>query len=176
MALALEQSGQQKKAITLLEDFSSKQKDSAKVRLTLANLYLQEDQNKAINEYELLIAKQPNNVIALNNLSWLYMDKGKFTEALKHSAKAYDLADDIPNVIDTYAQALLKSGQKKEALIKAKTAYTLSKTQDVDIALNYIETLIANNKQEKAKVLIAEIIASTPVQKEKKQSLELQLL
>jgi len=176
LALALEQSGQQKKAITLLEDFSSKQKDSAKVRLTLANLYLQEDQNKAINEYELLIAKQPNNVIALNNLSWLYMDKGKFSEALKHSEKAYGLADDIPNVIDTYAQALLKSGQKKEALIKAKTAYTLSKKQDVDIALNYIETLIANNKQEKAKVLIAEIIASTPVQKEKKQSLELQLL
>jgi len=139
-------------------------------------LYLQEDQNKAINEYELLIAKQPNNVIALNNLSWLYMDKGKFTEALKHSAKAYDLADDIPNVIDTYAQALLKSGQKKEALLKAKAAYTLSKAQDIDIALNYVETLIANNKQEKAKVLIADIIASTAIQKEKKQSLELQLL
>jgi len=176
LALALEQSDQQQKAIKLLENFASNEKDSVKIRLTLANLYLQADQNKAIKEYEHLIVQQPNNVVALNNLSWLYMDKGKFSEALKHSEKAYSLADEIPNVIDTYAQALLKSGQKKEALIKAKAAYTLSKAKDIDIVLNYLETLIANNKQEKAKLLIVEVYTNTTAQKEKKQRLELQLL
>ena len=77
--------------------------------------------------------------IFLNNLSWLYMENKQYAEALNHAEKAYSLAAKVPNVVDTYAQVLLKSGQLKEALITAKDAYTLSKAKDIDIALNYID-------------------------------------
>jgi predicted Zn-dependent protease len=50
--------------------------------------------------------------VALNNLSWLYMEENKYSQALKYSKQAYALNSTIPNVVDTYAQALLKSDKK----------------------------------------------------------------
>ena len=134
-------------------------------------MYLAENQDKAISEYERLVTVSPKNVVALNNLSWLYMDKKEFSQALKYAKQAYNITNEIPNVVDTYAQVLLKSGNKIEALTKAKEAHELAKGEDVDIALNLAEALLANNNNEEAKLVLAEITAVTPAQKEKKQKL-----
>ncbi len=173
LAYALEANNQKTQAIKLLEQFLSKEenKTSPRVSLSLANMYLTEHQDKAIVEYERLIKAQPNNIVALNNISWLYMDQGKFAQALRYSKQAYDLEGKIPNVVDTFAQALLKSEKKVEALVKAEEAYELSKGQDTDIALNLAETLLANGKNKEAKLILKDINAATAKQKEKKQRL-----
>jgi tetratricopeptide (TPR) repeat protein len=159
----------------LLEQFSSKEevdnKIHPRVSLNLANMYLAEHQSKAIVEYEKLIKVIPTNVVVLNNLSWLYMEQGQFFQALKYSKQAYDLNAEIPNVVDTYAQALLKSDKKAEALVKAKEAYELSKGQNIDIALNYAETLLANNNTEDAKRILSEITGVSAAQIERKRKL-----
>tara|TARA_R110002167_G_scaffold53_2_gene323 strand:- start:22483 stop:25254 length:2772 start_codon:yes stop_codon:yes gene_type:complete len=183
LAFALEANNQKDEAIKLLEQHSDRNeidnKINPKVSLSLANMYLAEHQDKAIVEYERLIKVVPNNIVALNNLSWLYMDQGKYVQALQYAEQAYSLTTQIPNVVDTYAQALLKSDKKVEALAKAQEAYDLSKEkskekskgQDIDIALNFAETLLANNMHKKAKLILDEINAVTVKQKEKKQSL-----
>lgn len=175
LAFALEGNNQKSEAIALLEQHIAKEEGDDKVNpnvsLNLANMYLAEHQDKAISEYERLITTSPNNVVALNNLSWLYMDKGEFTLALKYAKQAYGITDGIPNVVDTYAQVLLKSGNKVEALAKAQEAHELAKGEDVDIALNFAEALIANNKNEEATLVLAGVTAVTAAQKEKKQSL-----
>lgn len=175
LAFALEADNQKAQAIALLEQFSDKEevdnKINPRVSLSLANMYLAEHQDKAIVEYERLIKVVPNNVVALNNLSWLYMDQGKFIQALQYSKQAYVLNAKIPNVVDTYAQALLKSEKKAEALVKAKEAYALSKGKDTDITLNFAETLLANNKSKEAKLILESINAVTAKQKEKKEKL-----
>ena len=175
LAFALEANNQKDEAIKLLEQHSDRNeidnKINTKVSLSLANMYLAEHQDKAIVEYERLIKVVPNNIVALNNLSWLYMDQGKYVQALQYAEQAYSLTTQIPNVVDTYAQALLTSDKKVEALAKAQEAYDLSNGENIDIALNFAETLLANNMHKKAKLILDEINAVTVKQKEKKQRL-----
>lgn len=175
LAFALEGNNQKSEAIELLEQFSSKEEVDNKIHprisLNLANMYLAENKDKAIVEYERLIKATPKNIVALNNLSWLYMEKGQFFQALKYSKQAYDLNAEIPNVVDTYAQALLKSDKKSEALEKAKEAFELSKGKNIDIALNYAETLLANNNTDEAQRILTEITGISAAQIDKKRKL-----
>jgi len=175
LAFALEGNGQVNEAIELLEQFSIKEAMAnnidPRVSLGLANLYLSKDKSKAIKEYEKLISVQSNNIVALNNLSWLYMQKDKYLKALEYSKQAYEINSEIPNIVDTYAQALLKSGDIVEALSKAQDAYKLSKGGNIDIALNLAETLLENNKNKEAYALLKDIKVVTAEQKEKKSRL-----
>jgi len=175
LAFALEGNNQKAQAIELLEQLSEKgrveNKINPRVSLSLANMYLADHQDKAIVEYERLVEVAPNNIVVLNNLSWLYMEQEKFAKALQYSKQAYALNAKIPNVVDTYAQALLKSNMKEEALVKAKEALKLSKGKDIDITLNYAETLLAHNKRKQAKELLEGINTVTVKQQERKQTL-----
>jgi len=74
-------------------------------------------------------------------------------------------------VVDTYAQALLKSAKVDEALAKAEEAYQISKGEDVDIALNLVETLLANSKVDEAQRVLTSINTVTPAQQARKQLL-----
>lgn len=175
LALALEANNQKIEAIDLLEKHANRNKKNnqinPRINFNLANMYLAEHQDKAIVEYERLIEVMPNNIIVLNNLSWLYMDKGSLTKALQYSKHAYSLNNKIPNVVDTYAQVLFKSGKNVEALVKAEEAYELSKGKDTDITLNFVEVLLANKKSDEAKVILNGLNAGTAIQQKKKQNL-----
>lgn len=175
LALAYDGNDQKAEAIKLLEQVAAEEetnnKINANISLSLANMYLAEHKDKAVIEYERLINIMPNNIVALNNLSWLYMEEGKFVQSLEYSKLAYDKAPKIPNVVDTYAQALLKSNKKIEALTKAKEAYELSQGKDIDIALNYVDVLLVNNKDMQAKSLLQSIKPLTETQKNRMQLL-----
>jgi len=171
LASALDGDNQKQAAIELLEDYTAVHSPDPKVSMMLASFYLSVDNDKAILKYEDLIKVQPNNVVVLNNLSWLYMEKGLFTEALMHAKKAYSVSAEIPNVVDTYAQVLLKSGKKAQALIKAKQAYELSKAGNTDISLNFVETLLANNNNVEARKILLKVSVKTNAQEDKYQQL-----
>ena len=175
LAYALEGNNEKLAAIALLENYSLKHGQKAKVSLSLANLYLSTDTDKAINEYEKLIKIEPNNIVVLNNLSWLYMEKNLFTKALERARKVYSLAGKEADVVDTYAQVLLKSGDNAQAQIRANEAYELSKGNSVDIALNFVEALVANKNVEQAKTVLLKITAETKMQKAKYQQLSIQI-
>ncbi|PHR83661.1 MAG: PEP-CTERM system TPR-repeat protein PrsT [Colwellia sp.] len=176
LAYGLEGNSQKQAAIDLLESYLLEYGLQPRVNLILANMYLSLDENKAIIKYEKLIKEQPNNIVALNNLSWLYMERNLFSQALIHAKKAYSLSAEIPNVVDTYAQVLLKSGKIAQALVKAEQAYKLSKPGDVDIALNFVETLLANYNKEQAKSILLKVTAKTKVQKARYQQFSGQLM
>ncbi len=167
IAVANVRNNQQEKAIVVLEQHLEKNQDAIKVRELLANFYTQSAPEKALKSYEVIIKSQPNNAIALNNLAWLNMESDNIDAALVYTAKAYELAGNIPNISDTYAQILLKSGDKVAALEKANEAYTLSKGSNIDIALNYIELLILNSKDDQAKRLLNSVKPKSEAQAEK---------
>ena len=175
LSYALEGNNQKYAAIDLLERHSSAHGLQPRVSLILANLYLSTNKDKATREYEKLLKVQPNNIVLLNNISWLYMEKGLFPQALIHAKKAYSLSAEVPNVVDTYAQVLLKSGDKVEALVKAELAYKLSNAEDIDIALNLAEALVANSDKVRAREVLLAISTETKVQKTKHQQLTEQL-
>lgn len=158
-------------AIKILENFLVDNEKDNRVRVFLANLYLNNDKNKAIQNYEKILETQPKNIVVSNNLAWLYMEKGDLDKALVFAEKAFSIAPNVDNVVDTYSQVLLKSGKKREALKIAAMASELSSGKNIDIQLNYIETLIANSRINEAKKLLAKVSPITEPQKDKTKHL-----
>jgi tetratricopeptide (TPR) repeat protein len=71
---------------------------------------------RAIEEYESIVKKEPNNIQILNNLAYLLVDHGLDNEkALQYAQRAYKGLPNNPSVLDTYGYVLLKNGKFKEA-------------------------------------------------------------
>lgn len=90
--------------------------------LEVANNQLQQGKNKAaISSYEKIIAQQPKQVIALNNLAWLYGEAGELEKAMNFGEQAAQLAPNSASVLDTLGWIYHKAGDKRavETLEKA---------------------------------------------------------
>lgn len=163
------------KAVKVLEHFLTIEPNNSRIKTMLAGIYLGGDTNKAITIYAEVVKKQPNNVIAHNNLAWLYLEQSKLDKALTHAKEAFALAPHIPNIADTYGKVLLKLGDKRAALKYASKASELAEGKDIDIQLNYIEALIANSRANEAKDLLSKASPQTNEQTDKKAQLQAQL-
>jgi putative PEP-CTERM system TPR-repeat lipoprotein len=76
-------------------------KDDVGVRNALASAYIVHGRHEAaIRESEKLLKTQPNNPIVLNNLAWLYDQKGD-ARAIETGEKALELAPKSPAIMDT---------------------------------------------------------------------------
>lgn len=163
------------KAVKVLEHYRTIDPNNNRIETMLAGLYLENDSNKAIVVYDDVVKKQPKNVVAHNNLAWLYLEQNNINKALEHAEKAFELAPHIANIVDTYAKVLLGSGDKRAALKYASKASEIAKGKDVDIQLNYVEALIANNRINEAKDLLSRASTITDEQQKKKSKLLAQL-
>ncbi|WP_152206356.1 tetratricopeptide repeat protein [Marinobacter changyiensis] len=79
----------------------------------------------ASNHYEQVIARQPDNIAALNNLAWLLREDNP-TRALELANRASELAPENPAVLDTYGWILHLSGKHSEAKKALERALTLA--------------------------------------------------
>ncbi|REL28567.1 PEP-CTERM system TPR-repeat protein PrsT [Thalassotalea euphylliae] len=167
---------QNPQAIAILKAHLANYTYDGRIGSLLGNLMLEAGESgSALSVYEQMAKKEPTNIIALNNTAWLYMEQGQLDQALDYAEKAIAIAPEVASVIDTYGKVLLKSGQTRKALVQAKKAYELSRAKDVDIAINYVESLIANNRLNKARKIIAAIDAKNITQREKIAVLEKQI-
>jgi len=171
LLLAIAQNGAEKgeEAITTLESFLVDNSSDSKVRSLLANYYLAKQPEKAIPLYEKMLLSHPDNIVFLNNLSWLNLENNNLESALKYSAKAVKLAPKHPNVLDTRGMVLLKAGKKAIALKALTSAYKLSKGKDVDIVLNYVDVLISNEKKSDALSILRRLKTRNLNQEQKQQ-------
>lgn len=80
---------------------------------------------KAISAYEKVLKVLPNNVLALNNLGWIYFEK-EDKRSLPMLKKAAELAPENAAVLDSYGWVLAKSGQKQEGLKFLEKAHKLA--------------------------------------------------
>jgi tetratricopeptide (TPR) repeat protein len=79
---------------------------------TSDNTYVQ----KAIKDYESLLAKEPNNTRVLNNLAYMLAENNeRIPQALKYAKQALEHRPNNPSFLDTYAYVLYKSDKKAEA-------------------------------------------------------------
>ncbi|WP_448553937.1 XrtA/PEP-CTERM system TPR-repeat protein PrsT [Thalassotalea montiporae] len=167
---------QKPQAIAILESYLAENAYDSRVGSLLGSLMLESGlSTDALNVYQQMADKEPGNVIALNNTAWLFMEQGQLEQALTYAEKAVALAPEVASVIDTYGKVLLKSGQIRKALVQAQKAYELTNASDTDIAINYVESLIANNRFNQARKVIASINAQEQIQKEKIAVLEKQI-
>ena len=147
--------------------------DDPLIPMFLAESSLADKQFKvAIERFEAIVKRNPNNVVALNNLAWTYQ-QAKDPRALATAEQAVKLAPDTPAVLDTLGWMLVEQGDVKRAVpvlqkavslapaapeLRYHLAVALSKSGDKINARKELDMLLSNNKSfpqiEDAKTLL----------------------
>jgi tetratricopeptide (TPR) repeat protein len=79
---------------------------------TSDNKYL----DKAVTEYESLLAKMPKNEVVLNNLAYVLAKRDqRLAQALEYAKQALEKRPNNPGFLDTYAYVMHKNGRSSDA-------------------------------------------------------------
>lgn len=123
---ALLAAGQESAADSRIETWLKANPDDLATRLYLAGSKLSGGQVRpAIRHYELIVAKQPGNVVALNDLAWAYL-QAQDGRALDTAERARQLAPHNPAVLDTLGWIVLQQGDSARALALLQQAAGLA--------------------------------------------------
>ena len=159
-------------AIKLLNNALEKNPKNGAIHFKLATAYQQQNDNKQAEEhYKAILAEQPDNVLALNNLAFLYSQKND-PQAIELAKKAYDKAPESAAILDTYGYILIKQGQPKEGLTILEKAASLAPKVN-DIQFHLAEAYSANDNKPKAIEILESIVKAEQDFSEKKAAVSL---
>lgn len=164
--------GKLNEAIEVLEQALEKEPDNLGVHFAVGNIYQQQNNNTAAEKhYQTVLAKYPDNPLALNNLAWIYYQEGK-PKALSLAEKAYQKAPKSPAIIDTYGLILVSNGQIKKGLKMSQEAAKLAPKSN-EIQYNLAKAYIANKQKQAALDILNVITLSEQDFPEKQAAIDL---
>ncbi|MBV7299792.1 XrtA/PEP-CTERM system TPR-repeat protein PrsT [Enterovibrio paralichthyis] len=143
---------------TAIGDFGEK---AQPLKILLAELQLRTSPQKAEKSYKAILAENPHNPVALNNLAWLYMELNDIEQACDYAKKAHDIASRSYEIVDTYGYCLLKKGDTDKALELLEMAYR-SRPNNAEIALHFAEGLVSVGKYPQATEVLSVIETDDP--------------
>jgi len=128
------------------------------VRQILASNYIAAKKYElAIRETEIMLKKDADSPVLLNNLAWLYDQKGD-KRARDFAERALKLAPRAPAVMDTLGWILSRAGENDRAANILRQAHELAPKVG-DIAYHYAVALKNTGKKPEAKRVIERILA-----------------
>jgi putative PEP-CTERM system TPR-repeat lipoprotein len=142
------------------------------VRLALANvLAVADDDAGAVEQWQQILADEPDNLIALNNLAWTLRDQAP-EQALRYAVSAYDRAPSSPVIADTYATLRAREGEltlAERALGRALVVHPDAHK----LAIHRAEVLIRAERTEEAAAVLEPLLALTEDHPERSRAAEL---
>ncbi len=151
-------SGQQEEARQGLEAHLVEAPDNTAARNLFASLFLATDAKRAEAEYRTVLAKQPDNLLALNNLAWLLGEQNRLADAIPLAERALKQMPNNPMVLDTLGSLYLKSGDMSKAVpMLARAAELLPR--DPQVLFNYAQALVKAGDKAKARTLVDQLRA-----------------
>jgi putative PEP-CTERM system TPR-repeat lipoprotein len=125
-------------------------------RLYLAELAAsRKDFAAAIRNYQAMLKEQPDNPVLLNNLAWV-MARNKDPKAIELAERAYALAPDQANIVDTLGSLLAEKGDFKRGLELLRRARALA-PHDPVIRFNLAAALVKAGNPAEAKPILIEL-------------------
>ena len=149
--------GQYDQAKELMQAWLAENESDLRVRSALSDLFIRtKDYDRAIGEAEAIIEANPENTAILNNLAWLYGQKGKLTEAVDYAEKAYE-AQPIPAIADTLGWLLFQSGDADRALDLLRSA-SEGLPENSEVNYHFATALNAAGKKDEAASILKGIL------------------
>lgn len=157
LALAYWAAGQHAEAVQTLSAWSAAHPNDWHSLENLANLELMAGQYTAATQhFSEVVAHQPGNVAAINNLAWL-LRKRDPARALKLATRAVSLDSSFAPALDTQGMLLLEAGQAAQALSSLRAA-TKQAPDDPGIRYHWIQALHAVGKTQEAKLALGRLL------------------
>ena len=103
----------------------------------------------AAARYQELIAQEPNNVVALNNLAWVSGEIGD-PKAISYAERGVSLSPNSAATLDTLGVLLMKKGETAKGLEHLSNAARLAPDR-YDIRLNYARSLATAGQKDAAR-------------------------
>lgn len=164
--------GDSNKAHSVLQKWIEHHPDDMEVKLLLASSYQQESLfDQAIILYRQISNKNPNNAIALNNLSWLYFKKDD-PQALEFAQKAYALSPEQPEVLDTMGWIMVKQNQIEQGLKFLQSAQA-AMPKSPDIRFHVAAAIAASGDKTRARKELKSLLGEHKSFTERKEAEEL---
>jgi putative PEP-CTERM system TPR-repeat lipoprotein len=140
----------------VLTDWLASHPEDTGVRLLYAeHLDRSGDAVRAAREYETILERKPDNVVALNNLAVLYQ-KSRNPRAEQLARAAFDAAPDNPLVADTYGWLLVEKGELGQAVEILRKAANHPATS-AEIQYHYAEALARKGDRDAAVEVLRKI-------------------
>lgn len=112
----------------------------------------------AIKRFETVVEKSPSHAAALNNLAWLYGERGD-SRALGIAERAHAAAPDNAQITDTLGWLLVQAGEAaRGAALLEKAAAQLPELGDV--RYHWAAALAATGDKRRARKVLDELLAS----------------
>lgn len=156
LATAYKNNNEIKTAIQFLETELKESPKNDAYRKFLANLYIHESPNDAIEHYKQVVSANPKDIVALNNLAWLLYKNNNLEPALKYATQAQTLAPEHPQILDTLGIILTAQNKLNKAIEALKTANKIS-PKSAEIIIHLAQAYKANKNETQAKSLIAQL-------------------
>jgi cellulose synthase operon protein C len=173
---ALESVGKRDEAAALADRWMAENPKDVTFRLAIGQRALAErNYKRAIEAYQSIVALQPQNAVAWNNLAWAAMQT-RDGRAQEFAEKALTIAPNNPQIKDTLGTILAEKGEAKRALqllreatseapdlfeIRLNLAKALLKAGEKDAARKELDVLIKQNthvpSRDEAKELLGRI-------------------
>lgn len=153
------QQGNRPQGLTTVKAWLQAHPGDILIRMELAEENIQAgDAKSAIEQYELLAGKLPRDARVLNNLAWVY-DRVNDPRAINAAERAYQLAPNATDVLDTYAYLLYRKGDKRTGAELLRQAYGTD-PRSPDIAFHMAVVLADANDRDGAKKILKALIDS----------------
>lgn len=159
---ALNARGDKKEALELLAGWLEAHPDDLGVAEELAEALIASGKTQeAIKRYKAILIQAPDHPLALNNLAWLLRDRAP-KEALRYAARAYELAGEDPEAMDTYGTLLVSQGDHVKGTRLLRRAAKLA-PDNPEIRLHLAKALtVRQTTWEEGRSILQELAEQAP--------------
>ena len=147
---SLRNGGKTAEAATLASRWLKDHPEDTALRFSMANEALQSNDYKgAMERFNAILAKQPDNAAVLNNMAWV-LSEMKDSSAMGFAERAYKQAPNNPEILDTYGWLLVESGNAKRGIEVLAQAVALAPNV-ADIRMHLAKGYVKAGDKEAAK-------------------------
>lgn len=164
----LRQANKVKQSDQVLDEWIAKHPKDIGARLEIAQQQMQSNPVASEQQFRAVLQVQPNNTVALNNLSWLLQKKDP-QKAIYYAEQALKQAPNSAPILDTLGWVKWQAKDSKGALSALQKAHSLD-PNNPEIAYHLAVLFNANGRRAEAKKTLAGVLASNQEFSERREA------